>query len=268
MVETAVFDFYRQYGINSNPEPCAEMLADLPESLPALCTLIKKQLIHPADRYKYKRRLPPGLKNEDKRFITVAQMLATLQKRDVAGLTMARKPKDRLLVSCRYHALLLAAILKTQDIPARIRVGFANYVSPNKMKYVDHWLCEVWQASEQRWIFVDPDKEVIDVSPTKFRTASYVWLGVRKHFISPDKFGVGRFWGWEPIRQNLIHDFEACLNIEPVYWQGPPLFKVQKAKLKKQQLQLLDEVAELLQNPDTNLAKLQELQQVHPELQR
>ena len=268
MTDTAVLDFYRQFGVNSNPDPFQEMLIGLPKSLAELCALIKKQLIHPSDRYKYKRRLPPSLKNEDKRFISVNQMLATLQKRDPVGLTTKRKPKDRLLVSCRYHALLLATILKTQGVPVRIRVGFANYVSPNKMKYVDHWLCEVWQASEQRWLFVDPDKELIDVAPTKFRTASDVWLGVRKHFIAPDKFGVGRFWGWEPIRQNLIHDFETCLNIEPVYWQGPPLFKVQKPKLKKSQLQILDEMAELLQEPDANLARLQALQQTHPVLQR
>ena len=250
------------------PNHSREMLTDLPESLTELCALIKKQLIHPAERYKFKRRLPPSLKNEDKRFISVNQMLATLQKRNPAGLIMERAPRERLIVSCRSHALLLATILKTQGTPARIRVGFANYVGPNKIKYIDHWVCEVWQDAEQRWILVDPDKELVDVAPTKFRTASYVWLGVRKHFIPPDKFGGGRTWGWEPIRQNLIHDFETCLNIEPVYWQGPPLFKLQKPKLKKPQLQLLDEMAELLQEPNANLANLQALQQTYPELQQ
>ncbi len=262
------FDFYRQYGPNSDPGEYGWMLDGLPDSLPALCELVKRQLIHPSQRQEFRGALPPGGQNEDARFTAVAPMLAALLKRNGKGLVMTRPSRQRLIVSCRYHALLLVAILKHRGDPARLRVGFAEYVSDRKGKYVDHWICEVWQEAEGRWLLVDPDTKMVDIPRSDFKMAGDVWLAARQGFTYPSLYGVGRWWGWEPIRQNLIHDFEACLNLEPTYWDGPALFQVKKRDLTQAQVQLLDEIAHLLQDPDANLEALLTLHQENELLQR
>lgn len=264
----STLDFYRQFGPYSDPGEFVEMMSVLPQSLTELCELIKRQLIHPSQLAEYRKLLPRGAKNEDARFVTVAQMLTALKQRNKAGLTLKRPPRQRLIVSCRYHALLLAAILKSQGRPARVRVGFAGYLTIQKGKFVDHWICEVWSEAEQRWLLVDPDVRLVDFPRDDFKFAGNVWLAARKGFTSPTLFGVGRWWGWEPIRQNVIHDFEACLNLEPTYWEGPPLFQITKRKLNKRQFALLDKMAELLQDPDKNLADLEQLREAHKMLQR
>ncbi|MBX3061291.1 MAG: GNAT family N-acetyltransferase [Anaerolineae bacterium] len=263
-----ILDFYRQLGPNSDPGPYGWMLNDLPDSLPTLCELVKRQLIHPSQRKEFRGALPPGGQNEDARFTAVPQMLAALHKRNEAGLVMSRPSRQRLIVSCRYHALLLAAILKHRGVPARLRVGFAEYVSDRKGKYVDHWICEVWSDAEGRWLLIDPDTKMVDIPRPDFKMAGDVWLSARQGFTYPSLYGVGRRWGWEPIRQNLIHDFEACLNLEPAYGDGPPLFRVKKSDLTQAQGQLLDEMAHLLQDPDVNLEALIRLQQENDLLQR
>ncbi|GIK54752.1 MAG: hypothetical protein BroJett015_04150 [Chloroflexota bacterium] len=261
-------DFYQHFGPNSDPGEYGWMLDGLPDSLAALCELVKHQLIHPSQRQEYRGALPPGGQNEDARFTAVSQMLAALYKRNEAGLVMSRPSRQRLIVSCRNHALLLAAILKRHGIPARLRVGFAEYVSDRKGKYVDHWICEVWQEAESRWLLVDPDTKMVDIPRSDFKLAADVWLSARQGFTYPSLYGVGRWWGWEPIRQNLIHDFEACLNLEPTYGDGPPLFRVKKSDLTQSQVQLLDEIAHLLQDSDVNLEALLRLQQENERLQR
>ncbi|MBX3059127.1 MAG: hypothetical protein KF770_21880 [Anaerolineae bacterium] len=117
---------------------------------------------------------------------------------------------------------------------------------------MDHWICEVWSDAEGRWLLIDPDTKMVDIPRPDFKMAGDVWLSARQGLpiLAPM---VGRRWGWEPIRQNLIHDFEACLNLEPAYGDGPPLFRVKKSDLTQAQGQLLDEMAHLLQDPDVNL---------------
>lgn len=262
------FDFYRQYGSNSDPGEYGWMLDGLPDSLPALCELVKRQLIHPSQRQEFRGALPSGGQNEDARFTAVSSLLAALHKRNAAGLVMTRPSCQRIIVSCRYHALLLAAILKHRGTPARLRVGFAEYVSDRKGKYVDHWICQVWSDAESRWLLVDPDTKMVDIPQPDFKLAGDVWQAARQGFTYPSLYGVGRWWGWEPIRQNLIHDFEACLNLEPTYWDGPALFQVKKRDLTQVQVQLLDEIARLLQDPDVNLEALLRLQRENELLQR
>ena len=61
-------------------------------------------------------------------------MLKGLLQRKEKGLIMERKPEERLVVSCRFHSMLLASILKYQEVPARVRVGFANYLDKKNNK--------------------------------------------------------------------------------------------------------------------------------------
>jgi hypothetical protein len=112
----------------TDPGEYAYLYKELPESLDRLCALVKKQLIHPFDLGKFAGQIPKGRTSEDQKFVTVAEMLEELLKRDEQGLVASRKPEDRLVVACVHHSMLLASMLRHRGIPLRIRAGFAKYI--------------------------------------------------------------------------------------------------------------------------------------------
>ena len=84
---------------------------------------------------------------------------------------------------------MLCAFLRHKGIPARARCGFSTYFEPGK--YVDHWVCEYWNAGEARWVQVDaqldslrsasskPDFDPLDVPRDRFLVAGDVWQQIR-----------------------------------------------------------------------------------------
>lgn len=266
MNETAL-SFYRQYDPYSDPTTYHTMYEGLPDDLESLCALIKKQLIHPSQLKQYGDRVPKTAKGEDGRFPSVRRMLPELLQRNPAGLVMEREPDERLFVSCRNHALLLASILQYRRIPARVRVGFAEYISAKPGKWVDHWICEVWDEAQRRWLFVDPDTKRVDIPRPEFELAGKVWLKIRREGQNDKIYGGEGLWGIIYVRQNLCHDFNACLGRVVTYWTGAPLLHIKFANLSREQRGLLDQMARYLQNPDEHLAEMQALQAANPVLQ-
>lgn len=67
------------------------------------------------------------LKYEDDIFPTAQSVIAELLRKN-PNYTTKRKAKDKVHVTCRSQAILLASILKAKGIPARARSGFAEYI--------------------------------------------------------------------------------------------------------------------------------------------
>ena len=266
-MKQTILDYYCQHGPYTDPQEYAYLFDDLPESLGDLCTFIKKQLIHPSQIEKFGERLPANAKSEDPTLTSVQRMLPALLERNEAGLVLSREPHERLFVTCRNHALLLASILKQKGVPTRVRAGFAQYISSEPDKFVDHWICEVWDAVEQCWLYVDPDVKRVDIPREEFVLASEAWLGIRQQGWDETKYGCCSWWGTYYVAHNLNHDFSSFLNHETTYWTGPSLFTTHFDTLNEAQLALLDQMAALLQNPDENWMRLRELQQTHSDLQ-
>ena len=146
-VDTQMLSFYRHQSSYTDPGEYSSHYKALPESLPELCRVIKAQFIHPdADLPRYRDLIPLERSREDEKYPTVKTILAGLLAYNPAGLTDDRKPEQRLIVSCRYHAILLASILKDRGIPVRVRYGFAHYLYPGHHIY--HVICEVWNDQE------------------------------------------------------------------------------------------------------------------------
>jgi hypothetical protein len=260
-----VLDFYRAYGQHTDPGEYAGLFAGLPDALPDLCAFIKTQLIHPVEVARYADVLPEGRTREDADVYSVHDMLRLLMQRNPQGLIRERKPAERLVLSCRYHAMLLASVLKSRGIPSRVRVGFAGYLNPEGGKHIDHWITQVWNEREGRWMFVDPDTRRIDLDD--FELAGDVWLRARRGEVDPEIYGFHIWWGLGYIMGNLCHDLHACLNHELVYWEGPELFHRDPAQLSDTDTALVDRLAHLLQRPGDNLAELRALHAEHPLLQ-
>lgn len=250
-------DSYLAFSTNTDPGEYIKLYEKLPDDLTELCALIKKQLIHPTRIGDFPEL--EGLGSEDTHFYTVKEMLAELAARNSSGLVSSRAPKERLRVSCRFHAMLLASILKSKKIPARVRVGFAPYlVPPGYDKSVDHWICEVWNKDGRRWMLIDPDIQKIDFPRPEFEFAGDVWQKARNDR-DGERYGVAQWWGREYVKANLLHDLYCVMNNELIYWEGCALVRKSIPSMDKNDIELLDKIARLLKHPDANYYELKTL---------
>lgn len=268
-VDNKILSFYRQYSIFTNPGEYELMYANLPDSLAEICKLIKAQLIHPvADLPKYRNLIPPERSYEDLKYPTVLTILAGLKTYNPDGLIINRKPADRLVVSCRYHAILLASILKHRGIPARVRYGFATYLYPKYHIY--HVICEVWNGNEKRWILVDPDRQMIDISSQQFEFAGNVWIKNQQGKLDPNTYGVPNWWGSHPILDVLCHDLASVLGTEHTYYNRPPISADTTMNVKNMpinQIDTINKISALMANVDANFNELQKIYNENKQLQ-
>ena len=264
-----VLAFYRQYSEYTDPGSYESFFVDLPESLEALCAIVKAQLIHPiADLERYRDRIPSERYYEETRFPTAAAMLARLIQYNPAGLVPDRLPEERLVVSCRYHAILLASILKHRGIPTRLRYGFAQYLAPGQ--HISHVICEVWNTTEHRWMLVDPDKQMVDIPRERFDFAADIWQRYQQGGIDVSRYGVGSSWGIYPILDMLWHDFVSVQGQERLYWEHPPLTRNSQMDVRAiptERLKIVNKIAVLLNEPENHLQELRALYKKHQFLQ-
>lgn len=260
--QAMTLNYYRQYGADTDPGIYAGLFTPLPTTLVELCRMIKAQLIHPiADLPQYRHQIPAERHNDDEHYPTVKTLLEGLMSYNPAGLILERPPEQRLIVSCRYHAILLAAILKYQGIPVRVRYGFAHYLAPGRHIY--HVICEVWNSQEQRWMLVDPDRQKVDFPRRQFAFAGDVWLQYQHAAIDPSRYGVADWWGAHPILAVLCQDFMAVQGKEhPLYWEHPPIaeeVQMDVRAIPEERMAILNQIAIFLQQPDDHLHELQTL---------
>ena len=122
-----------------------------------------------------KEVLPKDKLPEDGDFPIVSDMLRELVQRNNEGLIMDRLPKNRLLVACYHHGLLLASILRSQGKSVRLRAGFARYYEKQMNVRFSHIVCEIWNADKERWEIIDPDRNFQNVSDDKFEFPAEVF---------------------------------------------------------------------------------------------
>lgn len=177
-------------------------------------------------------------------------ILAKALELDVMSLAIPRSPEKRVLGCCRDFATLFCAFLRSKNIPARSRCGFALYLAQEGF-YEDHWICEYWR--DDRWVMVDPQidpfqqstfqdwakkqttigdtyKDILmNLDPleirggTDFLLAGEAWQMCRSEKVDPLKFGVSAdpsvfdldsLNGLWFVRGNLLRDFAALNKVE------------------------------------------------------
>jgi excinuclease ABC subunit A len=126
-----ILDYYTQHSFMTDPGEYSDLFAELPNDIPALTRVVQGLLIHPFCAHMYNVQLSPK-QSEEVHLRSLPQMLARIREIDPAPLAVAREPNQRLVGNCRDHAVFFAALLRDQGIPARVRVGFASYLSPRK----------------------------------------------------------------------------------------------------------------------------------------
>ncbi|WP_088347439.1 MULTISPECIES: transglutaminase-like domain-containing protein [Rhodomicrobium] len=152
---------------------------------------------------------------------SVAEILAVASKQSLrAGESSAPKVGG----VCRDFAIMAVSRFRAEGIPARLRVGFADYIVPDRWE--DHWICE-WHDG-QRWNRFDVefaaggqlDFDPTDVPGTRFLTAGEAWRRVADDPAHGGRFGVCslNLQGEWFIAGSLFRDMAALRKLELKPW--------------------------------------------------
>ncbi len=223
--------YYASQGPISDPGKNSRLFDGLPTEVPRLCETVQGLVVHPFWSEQYGLTLSPEREGE-LQLRRVALMLNRILELDGSPLTAVRPPERRLVGNCRDHTMLLCSMLRHQGVPARARCGFGAYFLPGK--YEDHWVCEYWNAEQQRWHLVDAQLDSLqrgvlqvgfdthDVPRDRFVVAGMAWEMCRAGKANTDDFGLhpineyGMWW----VRQNLVRDMAALNKMEMLPWDG------------------------------------------------
>lgn len=280
-MNTEILNHYRQFSTFTNPGLYQEKLVnELPDNVSEIGKLLRKQIIHRvtlsngnsgsnADlRYGDMTRVPWWRQPEDDNLPTASAMLAELYRRDKRGFVADRQEENKLILTCRFVAILMATILKSKNKPARVRSGFDPYTSPQPGKSCDHWITQYWESQQQRWITIDVDCcleelqfDPFDMPVSVFDWSANAWLSVREGKTDPKRFwNAGGFEGFMPIAWELYYDLHCLMNNEIIYLHSPKHTAPDKFdKLSAEELNKIDRLAHLMQDPDKNFDVLRKL---------
>jgi excinuclease ABC subunit A len=222
--------FYAAPGLMTSAGELNPLFAPLPTDIPGLCRVVQGLLIHPLITEWYGVDLTSTQKKEVN-IRPVSEILRLMSKLDPRPLSEARPVDERVVGNCRDHAVLFCAMLRHQGRPARVRAGFAVYLSDQMIS--DHWITEYWDAEQARWVQVDP--QIDDLQRKKmnitfdtthlpagqFYTGAQAWMACRKGKAKSGKFGHNRkLRGWPYLRMTLLQDIAAISKIEVLPWDN------------------------------------------------
>lgn len=239
----------------------------LSDDISSLCAFVQNMLIHAYWLDKYQVSINETAKYAEMQLRGAAEIFDFAVGKSQKPIVHGREPKERVVSICRDFALLLCALLREKNIPARIRCGFASYLTADH--YEDHWLCEYWSKQQSRWIMVDAQLDdihhnnlnftfnPIDVPQSEFLYAGQAWQFCRSGKIAPEKFGILGLNGLAFIKGNLIRDLYALAKVELLAWDsGWGLLTEYMQPIDEQdELTLLDELAIISQHSDYAKAK-------------
>jgi hypothetical protein len=259
-----------------------KLIDDLPDDVRKIGLLVRQNIIHRttleydgnsgtnADlRFGDMTEMPWWRQPEDDILPTAGAMLTELYRRDDRGFVSDRSVENKLVLTCRFVAILTASILKSKGIPARVRSGNAGYFAPHpefgKVSW-DHWTTQYWNDKLERWITIDVDGSLslaedfdpYDMPDGTFDFPGKAWLDIRAGKVGPDYFyNAGDVRGAVVVAWSLFYDFHSIMNDENIYLHIPKLVKLHEfPKLTAGQLKQIDELAELMADPDKNFEKL------------
>jgi hypothetical protein len=219
-------DFYRAPAAMT-ALPDQPGLVDVPTELDALRGVVQGLLLH-RDWAPAYGVAGAAIRADEQHLRSTAEMLTRAFEISAEPITVARPPIDRVLCICRHFTLLHTALLRSQDVPARVRCGFSNYFDP--AKWYDHWITERWNG--ERWVRDDPqidelqartvnlDFDPYDQPPGKFLTGSEAWIAARAGEVDASVFGIFDMWGLAFIAGNVITDFACLNNVELLPWDS------------------------------------------------
>jgi len=257
--------FYSVQSATTDPGPRAPLDADLPSDVETLVAIVQGLVVDKdfVGLYGLDLDAQARLGEVDTRY--ASDIYRRLTEKDPRPLRKPREPGARFVGSCRDYALLLCSLLRHLGVPARLRFGFATHFSKNPDSFSDHCVCEYWNETENRWMFVDPNVDpvvksrlgvtanALDLTREEFVVAADGWRLAREGKVSPDRFGVPSIGiqGLWFIRGSLMRDLAALNKVELLPWDYWGLAdRTPIEALPTGELTVLDALSAVLDKPD------------------
>ena len=278
-MDNKILDFYKQTSLYTDLGLYKDFMSNLTDNINELCVLQRKQIIHPVafdnpDIRKQEKcfwgnmtKVPiTRLDYEDDLFPTAISMISELLRKD-NNYNKNRKAEDKIHVTCRGEAILLAATLKAKGYSARTRSGFASYIKYEGVAY-DHWITEYFDEVKNRWVLVDadehcPDHEIgfdlNDIPRDKFIFGAEAYLGMRNNKYKTEEIYYASdpaTLGLKASLRGLFYDFHSLMNDEIIFLHLPKYIQDKKFELTEKEYKELDKLASLMLEPDENFDKL------------
>ena len=275
-----ILSFYQQTSPYTDLGLYKDFALKLPNDIKTLATLQRKQIIHPIIIWKHLQegwwddlsKVPStSIAFEDDLFPTALSMLAELLRRD-PQYNVDRKVEDKIHVTCRGEAILLASILKAKKIPTRVRSGFAEYLRHDGI-YYDHWITEYFDERTSRWILVDADNQrgdtqisfdLNDIPRAEFLFAAQAYLDLRQKKREKSQI----LYASDPVTlglpaaiRGLFYDFHCLMNDEMIFDFVPKYILEKNFDLTEEEFTELDDLAELMLDPDKNFDALESVRE-------
>jgi hypothetical protein len=228
-------DFYTAHSAFSDPGALAPLYAGLPSDVRQLAHLVRNLMIHRMEEDLFRCTHPPERLHHDAETRYLDDILRLLLARDDAPLTERREPGDRFVGVCRDFALLHCSLLRHAGIPARLRLGFADYFDTDGF-HTDHTVVEYWDAARGRWLLADAeltdpqfaathpmvDFDPMDLPRDRFLVSGAAWRRARAGEADPRTFGVrlpgGELAGEWFMASVVRLDLSALNKVEPLPW--------------------------------------------------
>lgn len=286
MINKEILNFYRKTSLYTDLGFYTNFAKNLPNDIKELCLLQRMQIIHPIvfknNTLRNSKKSFWGdmtqisdncLLREDDVLPTAVGMLAELLRKN-SEYSLNRQAKDKIFVTCRGQAILLAAILKAKGIPARVRSGFANYTNNDEI-YWDHWITEYFDRTNGKWILVDADCccndnidfDIYNIPQNKFLTAAEAWGMFRSNKMDSLKLGHAYYGTKDKMLETLItalfYDFHCLMNDEIIYLHFPKFLREKNFELSEDDFGEIDDLAMLLLCPDKNFKDVCEIWNNH-----
>lgn len=277
-----ILNFYKKTSLYTDLGLYKDFCKTLTDDINELCILQRKQIIHPNafdnpdirksvdEIYGDMTKVPiTRLDYEDDLFPTAISMISELLRKDT-NYSIERKAENKIHVTCRGQAILLASILKAKGYSARVRSGFAPYIKYDGVAY-DHWITEYYDESKNRWVLVDADEHCFkhesrinlnDINRNEFIFGAEAYLGMRNNKYKTEQI----YYASDPATlglkasiRGLFYDFHCLMNDEIIFLHLPKYIQDKKLILSEEEYKELDNLATLLLNPDKNFDKLLEI---------
>ena len=278
-MNSKILDFYKQTSLYTDLGLYKEFAKQLTNDIDELCVLQRMQIIHPiaysdSDIRQQSKcfwgdmtKVPiTRLDYEDDLFPAASSMLCELLRKN-NEYRVDRKAEDKIHVTCRGQAILLASILKAKGYSARVRSGFAPYIKYDGINY-DHWITEYFDENKNRWVLVDADEhcsdhemgfDLNDIPRDKFIFGAEAYLGMRNNKYKTEEI----YYASDPATlglkasiRGLFYDFHSLMNDEIIFLHLPKYIQDKKFELSEEEYIELDKLAELLLEPDKNFDKI------------
>jgi len=219
---------------------------------------------------------PAGSDISETSLRSAAEILAAVLNRDGRPLDRPREASKRVIGTCRNYALIACAILRQHRVPARLRVGFADYFTPSLWE--DHWLCEYHDGDAWRLLDAELTPEICqhltipfdpaDVLRDRFLTAGLAWQALRRGEYDPARFGVSfvGLAGLWFVAGSLLRVLTALGMEEMMPWDywGPARDFRPDSAIPSEWLDRLDNLAEGFACAPSTYDEVQAIVAAHP----